>query len=58
MKYAKGVNAMSEVKSASEQPKTGKWRAQKNIKQLRSSIAVSAHQKEWFQRTIERISAG
>ena len=43
---------MSEVKSANEQPKTGEWRARKSIKQLRSSGAVSAHQKEWFERTM------
>lgn len=49
---------MSEVKSANEQPETGDWRAQKSIKQLRSSGAVRAHQKEWFQRTRERISEG
>jgi len=49
---------VSEVKSANEQPKTGEFRAQKSIKQLRTIRAVSAYHKEWFTKTQERVTQG
>ncbi len=49
---------MSELKGTNEQPKVGEWQAQKSTKQLRTSAAVSAHQKEWFQGMRQRIGQG
>ena len=49
---------MSEVKSANQQPESSERQAQESTKRLRTTAAVSAHQKEWFTKTRERINAG
>jgi len=48
---------MSE-KSTDEPRKDGGWQADKSRKQLNTSLAVKSYQKEWFQRTRERVSRG
>lgn len=49
---------MNGVRNPGEQAGSKDWQAQKSIKQLRSAGAVRAYQKDWVQRTRERIHAG
>ncbi|MFC1867275.1 2-hydroxyacyl-CoA dehydratase subunit D [Thermodesulfobacteriota bacterium] len=49
---------MSKVKGIGKKTESADWQAQKSKKQLKSSAAVRAFQKEWVRRTRERIDAG